>query len=252
MAKKQRFRWPLLVLTCWALSASIGAPQDGDAYATDLLERMSAFLQTAEKLTYVVRSVSSETLDDGVPFELATETHVAVRRPDRFWVDVRSEQVHNRFLYDGDNLQVQHLMANIYASTQAPGTIDDTLVELEDQLGIFIPLADIIANDPYPRIMEGVESITYLGVDDVDGVSSHHVFVKQADLDWQIWIEDGRSLVPRKIVFNFKGDEGNPTFTAFLTDWDFSPHLPDAVFAQSAPADADQVEIRRLREEGTQ
>ena len=38
-------------------------------------------------------------------------------------------------------------------------------------------------------------------------MSCHHLFVQQHDFDWEIWIEDGRVLVPRKLVLDFKDDD---------------------------------------------
>lgn len=252
-----RGRWLVLILLACSVAsfriepAAAMQSQTADAFANELIERMCEFVQTAEKFTYTVTSVHAETLDDGVPFELVTETRVAVRRPDRFWADVRSEQVHNRFLYDGESIHLHHLMANLYATVTAPATIAATLQKMEETLGIFIPMADFISSEPYERIMDGVEAMTYLGLEDVDGLSCHHLFMQQDDLDWQIWIEDGRVLVPRKLVFDFKGDEGSPTFTSSFSDWDFSPHLPDNVFTQGPPPGARRIDLRELAGEGT-
>ncbi len=257
MSNTFRDRWVVLVLLACSVTlfriepAAAVQNRTVDAFATELLERMGEFVQTAEKFTYSVTAVHAETLDDGLPFALATEIRVAVRRPDRFWVDVRSEEVHNRFLYDGETIQLQHLMANLYATAPAPATIDAALQRMEEKLGIFIPLADFIASEPYERMMDGVEAVTYLGLDDVEGVSCHHLFVQQDELDWEIWIEDGRVLVPRKLVFDFKNDEGDPTFAALLSDWDFSPHLPDAVFTQGPPLGARRIDLRELTGDGT-
>lgn len=257
MSNTFRDRWVVLVLLACSVTlfriepAAAVQNRTVDAFATELLERMGEFVQTAEKYTYIVKSVYAETLDDGSPFELDTEVRVAVRRPDRFWVDVRSDEVHNRFLYDGETLQIQHLMANLYATAPAPATIDATLQAMEDKLGVFIPLPELISSAPYEQIMDGVEAVTYLGLDDVDGVTCHHLFVEQETLDAEVWIEDGRVLVPRKLVFNFKNDEGDPTFAALLSDWDFSPHLPDAVFTQGPPLGARRIDLRELPGDGT-
>ncbi len=252
MPDKCRSRWLVAPLFVFAVVVSSSDPatatQDPapSTYAAELIETMTGFIGSAEKFSYTIASVHTETLADGVPFELVTETRVAVRRPDRLWADVRSEQVHNRFLYDGERVSIHHLMANVYASADAPSTIDATLSKMEDELDIFIPLADIIATNANQRIMDGAGEVTYLGLDEVDGVSCHHVFVQQDDLDWQIWIEDGRRLVPRKLVFDFKVDEGSPMFTALLSDWDFSPHLPDSVFTQRPPLGARRIGLKEF------
>lgn len=234
------------------LSEPATATQDleSGAYATRIVEAMGNFIESAAQLSFTITSVHTETMADGLPFQLVTETRVALRRPDRFWVDVRSEQVHNRFLYDGQRVTLHHLIANLYATMDAPATIDATLTRMEEEFGMFIPLADVITSDPGRRMMDGVDEITYLGLDEVDGVSCHHLFARQEDLDWEAWIEDGSMLVPRKIVIDFKNDEGSPTYTALLSEWDFSPHLNDAVFTQTHPLGARRIELQQLVPEG--
>lgn len=251
MFNRFRSRW-LVTLFVFAtmvwFSEPAKATQDPEssAYATKIVEAMGNFIESAAQLSFTIASVHTETMADGLPFQLVTETRVALRRPDRFWVDIRSEQVHNRFLYDGQRVTLHHLIANLYATMDAPATIDATLTRMEEEFGMFIPLADVIASDAGRRMMDGVDEITYLGLDEVDGVSCHHLFARQEDLDWEAWIEDGSMLVPRKIVIDFKDDEGSPTYTALLSDWDFSPHLHDAVFTQTHPLGARRIELQQL------
>jgi hypothetical protein len=251
MSNRFRSRWlvTLFVLaTIVWLSEPATATQDPEsgAYATKIVEAMGNFIESAAQLSFTITSVHTETMADGIPFQLVTETRVALRRPDRFWVDTHSEQVHNRFLYDGQRVTLHHLIANSYASVEAPATIDATFTMMEEKFGMFIPFTDIIAGDASRRIMDEVKAITYLGIDNIDGVSCHHLFARQEDLDWEAWIEDGIMLVPRKIAIYFKNDEGNSTYTALLSEWDFSPHLHDAVFTQTHPLGARRIELQQI------
>ena len=250
MTKKGRNRWIdasifLLLLLVWSTVPATAAQEPASgAYATEIVEAMGAFIESAEQFSFTFTSVNAEMLENGLPFTLVTDTRIAVRRPDRFWVDVRSDQVHNRFLYDGSRLTLYHLMANVYAEMNAPATIDTTLTRMEDEFDIFVPLADLIASDAGRRILDGVNEITYLGLDEVDVTSCHHIFAQQDDLDFEVWVEDTSVLVPRKLIFHFKNDEGSPTYTALISNWDFSPHLPDAVFTQPAPQGARRIELQ--------
>lgn len=145
------------------------------------------------------------------------------------------------FLEDAE--QFTFTFASVYTEMSAPATIDATLTRMEDEFDIFVPLGDLVASDAGRRILDGVNEITYLGLDEVDGISCHHVFAQQDDLDFEVWVEDGSVLVPRKLILNFN-DEGGPTYTALLSNWDFSPHLPDAVFTQPAPEGARRVDLQ--------
>ena len=59
---------------------------------------------------------------------------------------------------------------------------------------------------------------------------SHHLAFRTAKVDWQIWIEDGRAPLPRKLVITYKLVPGAPVFRLELSDWDVSARLPDATF----------------------
>jgi len=57
-------------------------------------------------------------------------------------------------------------------------------------------------------------------------------------MDVQLWVENGLFPLLRKVVITYRDEPGSPQFTAYLTDWDFSPHLPDSVFKFFKPKSA--------------
>jgi hypothetical protein len=65
-------------------------------------------------------------------------------------------------------------------------------------------------------------------------------------IDWQIWIEDGKQLVPRKIVITYKTMPGSPQFTAVLSEWDLKTRLPESIFTADIPADQGITKIEFL------
>jgi hypothetical protein len=69
------------------------------------------------------------------------------------------------------------------------------------------------------------------------------VAATQADVDWQVWIEVGKQILPRKLVITYVDEPGDPQYSAVLTDWDFTPRLPERLFRFEAPAGAARIEF---------
>lgn len=246
-------RGPMLAVLCLSASLTPGtgshaaAQSEADStFATELINRMANFLDTADAFTYTSISTTAAAAADEPPSTSFSTVRVAVRRPDRLWVDLQSEEVHNRFLYDGAQFRIQHLLENVYATLDAPGSIRQLLDSVENEFGIFIPLGAIWGGDSQDRVMEGVEEISYLGTQDANGVPCHHIHARQSDLDWEVWIEDGVQLVPRKVSIHFMTGDVSTTFSAELSEWDFAPHLPDSVFSQLPPPNAQPIELKKL------
>jgi hypothetical protein len=86
-----------------------------------------------------------------------------------------------------------------------------------------------------------------LGTVTVLGVSCQHLAFTQANIDWQVWIEDGPMPTPKKIVITYKDEEGSPQYTALFSKWDFDTKLPDFVFSFDPPAGAQKIDIMELK-----
>ena len=233
-----------------ALPAAAAEEPAIDPFARQVLERMSDFAAGAESLAYDAVSETVEVPDDGLPERLRTETRVAMRRPDRLYVDISSDEVRRRVTLNGSRLLLHDLLADAYAVTEAPGGVEETLDLLEGTLGVFIPLGQLLRGDPLASIMDGVTLLSYGGIDDVGGIACHLVAARQSDLAWEAWVEDGPRPVLRKLVFHFSDDEGTTTYTALVEAWSQGSHLPDAAFLPPVPDGAREIPLREVPGDG--
>lgn len=233
-----------LVLACLlTLPGGPGLSEEDriDPLARRVLGMMSAYLTSAPAFTVDANAVTVEPVESARPFRLAARVGLGVRRPDRLYADIQSVEVHTRFLFDGERMSLYDLNAGIYAAAETPGDIDSAVDSLEAKYGVFVPLAHLLRNDGlFDDAVEDVTELAYLRMEEVDGVTCHHVYGRQEGLSWEIWIEDGIRMVPRRLVLHFAG---GPAYTATLSGWDFSPHLPDVVF-QGAPSEATRVPLQ--------
>ncbi len=207
------------------------------------LRQMCDYLKSAEQFTFRSQATFEKVSVSGQKLEYGETVNVSVRRPDRLHADIVGDLIDSRFWYDGKSITMLDTDLNIYATTHAPADIDSALSFAAESLGITAPLADFVVSDPYTDLTQNEKSATYVGLHEINGVKCHHLAFTQENLDWQIWIEDGRMQVPRKLVITYKQEEGTPQYTALLSDWNFSPHLPDSVFTFVTPVNAEEIEF---------
>jgi hypothetical protein len=153
--------------------------------------------------------------------------------------------------YDGKSLTLYGHLANMYATSPTPNTIDKAIDFAREKLNLDVPAADLMGNDPYAALMEDVDSGTYLGESSVDGVLCDHVAFRGHDVDFQLWIEKGKArALPRKYTITSKTVTGSPEFTVELHDWQVNPTLPASLFTFRPQPGATRVDFFGLRGPG--
>lgn len=223
-------------------SAPANAPIVGED-ADRLLKDMGAYLKAAKEFSFHAEIAYDDLLPSGQKLLLAAEQDIAVRRPDRLYSHYRGEAGRKRFWYDGKTVTLLDEPHNTYATEKVPATIDGTLEHLITQLGFTPPLSDLVYEDPYGVLRRNAAFGFRVGFGHVHGARCHHLAFVEDRVDWQIWIDDGRMRVPRKLVITYKTLPGAPQFIATLSDWDFNTRLPDSLFAPELPAGAARIDF---------
>ena len=95
---------------------------------------------------------------------------------------------------------------------------------------------------------KGLKHALYVGEGLVRGVKCHHLAFDKDDIQWQIWIDAGEKPLIRKLLINQKKLPAEPQWTAYLTDWNFSPQLSDNLFAFTPPEKATKTKFVSLKE----
>jgi hypothetical protein len=139
---------------------------------------------------------------------------------------------------------------NVYATIEAPATIDATFDRLEDEYGVVLPLADLLYADPYAVLMAGVTYGRYLGLHQAAGVTCHHLAFSQDTIEWQIWIDAGEKPLPRKLVISYVDEPGEPQYSAVIRRWNLDSAVPDGLFTFEAPEGAQKVDAQALARNG--
>ncbi|MBC8550633.1 MAG: DUF2092 domain-containing protein [Candidatus Brocadiales bacterium] len=201
-----------------------------DSRTDNLLKAMGDYLKSSEQFSFHAEIFFDDVISNGQKIQYAFTSDIAVHRPDRVYVERRTDLGGKRFWYDGKNMTLMDVTFGVYATEPVPADIDSAMDYLMEKYGFSPPLVDFIYQDPYRILIENVESGFYVGLHSINGARCHHLAFVQKDIDWQIWIEDGKQMVPRKFVITYKTLPESPQFSAVLSEWDLDAGLPDALF----------------------
>lgn len=176
--------------------------------------------------------------------QFSRSVDLRVRRPDRLRAEIVSDLGPMRLYFDGASFTLHHLGQNVFSTVEAKGTVAQMVQRVREGFDVQVPLADLVSGEAYERYRERADiSAIYAGLHYYRGALHHHVLLSNDEIDYQIWIEDGATPLPRKIVVTYASQTGAPQLTARISTWDLRPHLPDQVFEFHPPADADEIEM---------
>jgi hypothetical protein len=229
-----------------ARPAEAPQPATVEPKADQLLRKTSDFLDTLKRFKLVAETTTDYVLSTGQKLQHEEVIDVAVQRPDRLRVDATGDRRNLQLIYDGKQITLLETDRNFYAQMDVPATIDAALDQATDKFGLRAPLSDLLHTDMYKLLAENIESGFYVGMSKVRGVQTHHLAFRTAEVDYQVWIEDSRTPLPRKVVITLKWMTGAPQYTAWLS-WDLSPKLPATLYRFVPPANAHKIQFLPLQ-----
>jgi len=227
-------------------SSSAPPARSVEARAEQELKRMGEFLAKLPHFALEAEETFDELPDGELRRQLTNVRRIAVERPNHVAADATGDTLNRAAWYDGKTVTVLDKEHNVYATIEAPGTIDATFDKLEDEYGVVLPLADLLYSDPYAVLMAGVTYGRYLGIHQAAGVDCHHLAFSQETIEWQIWIDAGEKPLPRKLVISYVQEPGEPQYTAVIRRWNLESKVPEGLFTFEAPDGAQKVDARDL------
>ena len=226
--------------------ANEGVIEDG---AIDALKEMSDFLMSAKTLGITSTGSLDVVTNNGQRIQLDGTTTYKVRRPG-FVIDYVSDIKSRRFIYDGKNFTVYSPKLGYYATVPAPGTNREVLDTIYNKFGIALPLEDLFrwGDGSNAARLQALQSAYEVGTATIDGVETDHYAFREADVDWEVWIQTGDQPLPRKLVIVDRNDPARPTFSARL-NWTVNPTFTDADFAFVPDANARPIQLATYKGE---
>jgi hypothetical protein len=237
------FSCQLMISPVWSAEAPKKAKApDIEPKAGEVLRQMCDYLKNLQQFSVQAEITEDVLLTSGQRIQSGRNVEASVRRPDRLRAESVGDTDNRQLVYDGKTITLMDRTKNLYTTITAPPEIDAALEHSTQAFNLRAPLADLIYTKAYENLTAGVLSGFYVGLSKVQGVPCHHLAFKQKDIDWQIWVENSPTPVPRKFLITDKTAQGLQ-FTAVFTKWNTSPQLEDGLFTFVAPEKAEKIDI---------
>ena len=213
------------------------------SHAKTILQKMSNYLAQAEQFSFFATITEDQYYQDDYYIESESTSNIVIRHPNKVYAEIISEYNHKQFWYDGAGITLLTVTVNFYAQAEVSGNIDEMIGFVFDKYGVKLPLAGFAFTSPYELLIEAVTDGYYYDNHKINGINCHHLLFVEEDVNWEIWIEKGSEMVPRKYVVTFKNMDGGPKFSAEINEWNFNPYTPDEMFNFTPPSGAEKIDF---------
>jgi hypothetical protein len=220
--------------------AGAAAAQD----AKTILKSMSDYVGSQKNISVSFDSDVEVMTNDLEKIQFTSSGQLQATRPDKLHVSRTGGYSDVELYYDGKTVTVRDKATNSAATVPAPASIDGLVDDLRNKLGIEAPGADLILTKVGDELTKDVLEANYIGQGVVDGVLCEHLAFRNAEVDWQLWVEVGSKPVPRKYVITSKTLTGAPQYTLRLSKW--SDAAVDAAAFTMSDAGVKAVDLRAL------
>ena len=214
-----------------------------DPAATQILKRMTDYVGSLKQFSVHTQNTLEDVLDSGTRIDLDVSASVLISRPNRLRAERKGDLVSQVFYYNGKTLTLYNPADKVYATVAAPGTLEGMLDLARTQLDIVAPASDLIYRGAYDILMTDVTQGFVVGKGVVEGVRCDHLAFRAPHVDWQIWIQEGKQPLPRKLVITTRDVANAPQFSIVMTKWNLKPTFTVQTFTFTPPSGANKVEF---------
>jgi hypothetical protein len=212
------------------------------AGAKAMLMRMADHLAKAQSFSVTMDTGYDVVQDSGQKIEFNEVRRIVLNRPDDLRIDIergngRKEQV----FFDGKDVTLFNPGENIFARLDRPGSVDDILYYIVQDLQTRIPLSVLLVTTLPQEMQKRITEVAVVDEVAIGDQPTVHLAARTDEVDFQVWITHGDEPVPLRAVLTYRRAPGQPQFWAILRDWNFRPAIDPAAFAFVPPAGAERV-----------
>jgi hypothetical protein len=230
------------VLTMSVALISSANAQSGDA--EKILKSMSDYVASQKTILVTYDSDIEVVTSNLQKIQFTSSGQVQLSRPDKLRATRTGGYRDIEIVFDGKMVTVNNKDAKDYAQIDAEGTADQLIDVLREKYGVVAPGADLLLPNVFDVMMADVVDGAVIGKGVIDGVECDHLAFRNAESDWQIWIESGAKPIPRKYVITTKGVAQGPQYTLRIKEW--KSDVPADAFAFKPDSSAKKIALGDL------
>lgn len=234
-------------------TAAIAAPNAPDtgtagANAKNMLKSMSDYMAAQQAISFDYDTYLEVVSKQNQKLGLASSGSITMNRPDKIRVRRTGGFANVEVVFDGKTLTMLGKNLNAYAQVQAQGTVDQLVDQMRDKYHRPIPGADLLMSNIYDQLMPEVLDSKDLGSGVIGGVECDHLAFRTKEVDWEIWIAQGKQPYPCRYVITSTQVNGAPQYTIDLRAWKAGTEVASDRFSLEAPAGAKKLNAGDLRD----
>lgn len=241
-------------LTRGALACALTLPLAGfsqtpagvEPKADEVLRAMTSYMAGLKHFSVKAENSLEMVTADGEKIQFIAPANLTVSRPDKLYADRKGDLVNQAFYYNGKTLTLYNVNTKHYATADVPATLDGMLDFARDRLDVIAPGADLFDTRAYTQLTQDAKSGRYVGMSVINGVRCHHLAYRATDVDWQLWVREGKQPLPCRYVITTKDVKGSPQFSTQLNGWNLNANVPASTFQFRAPAGAKAIDFMPL------
>jgi len=234
----------LSLIILFGASASVSADE---ADARRILKAMSDYMAAQNAISFEFDAALEVVTHDEQKLALASSGTVALNRPDKIRVTRAGGFADVVMSFDGKKLTLLGKRHNLYTQLDVPGTLDHLVDELKDTYHRPLPAADLLLTNSYDAMMAEVVDVKDLGSGVIGGVECDYLAFRTNDVDWQIWIAQGKRPYPYRYVITSKLVSGGPQYTIQTRNWKAGGEVAATDYHFKNPTQAKKVELKDLK-----
>jgi hypothetical protein len=211
-----------------------------DDDARQILKAMSDYLASQKTVSASFDASLEAVTPDMEKVQFNDSGTLLLSRPNKLHATRTGGYADVELFFDGKVATVLGKNINKYLQLDAPGSIDQLIDTLRDR-GAPLPGADLLLSNVYDTVIGDVIGAKHVGEGVIGGADCQHLFFRQKDVDWQLWVTAGPSPIPCKLVITSKGVGGAPEYTLVIRDWKTGVPADDAAFVFNAPSGSQKV-----------
>ena len=242
-----------VLLTCMLFLAvllvlSVAYAQAQGSDAKPFLKAMSDYVSSQKTIELTFDSDIEVITPQLEKIQFTNSGKMLLARPDKVYAHRVGGYADVELYFDGKIVSVYGKHINGYAQLDAPGTVDQLIETLRMGYGVALPGADLLLSHSYDVLVAGVKEAKHIGRGVIDGVECEHLAFRNFDTDWQLWVEVGKTPIPRKMVITSKTLNSAPQYTMRIKGWKTGVEPAPDAFSFVPPAGANKLEPDALIE----
>lgn len=217
-----------------------------DSDAVEILRQSLGLLSSLSSFSVKSQSTMEDIRNSGHRVDLEISASLIVQRPNKLWMERHGDLLNQFFLYNGSSLTLYNPVQNVYATEEAPGTIEEMFQFSYDEFGLSAPVSDLINVNAFDLLMKDVNHAEIIAEEMIYNVSCDHLLFSRPGVDFQIWIAKDGSLLPYKYVVIDTSTPQLLGYSTIIRDWNLEYTIDEDIFNFSAPEGTYKIEFLPL------